>query len=117
MADENKGESKFSLKKIFNKAVEVVTIGLASAVCWQLFLDPLFFLPIHDPTNTTMQAWVKFMNEWFGWIPEAVGAKGEGGILHWDVVQDNILSPYMDQVTTVPVEQNTDMSMSGILQP
>lgn len=111
MADEKEG---FSLSKVFKKvavgALKLATIGLAAAVAWQLFLDPLFFLPIHDPTNTTMQAWVAMINDWFGWIPDLVGATGDGGLLHTDFMQDN-LAPYMNQVATLsPAEVATGAS-------
>ena len=88
MAD---GDGEWSLTKTFKKAatwaLKVATIGVAAAVCWQMFMDPLFFLPIHDPTNLTMQSWVAFMNDHFGWIPDMVGATGDGGLLNSDFAQ------------------------------
>lgn len=74
-----------SLTGMFNSlaigALKLATIGLAAAVAWQMFLDPLFFLPIHDPTNVTAQAWMMFVNDYFSWIPRTVGLSKEPGLL------------------------------------
>lgn len=115
MADEAGGKKKGWLSKAFMGAVKLATIGVASAVAWQMFMDPLFFLPIHDPTNTTMQAWVALMNDWFGWIPELVGAEGGGGLLGSEFGQ-NLLEPYMEKVQVLQPEQNTEMAMDMFLQ-
>ncbi|MCE7886946.1 MAG: hypothetical protein DYH13_05510 [Alphaproteobacteria bacterium PRO2] len=66
---------------MFMKAVKLATIGVAAAVAWQLFLDPLFFNIIHDPTNIIAQAWTEKINNLFGWIPQHAGVAHKPGLL------------------------------------
>ncbi len=84
-------------------ALKLATIGLASAVAWQIFLDPIFFPIFHDTTNATAQAFVQMINEIFSWIPEMIGLTGESGFLNTDFMQ-NMLDPYYDQVAVPEAE-------------
>lgn len=111
MADEKK-ESGF-LKKAFWFAVKTATVVLAANVAWQLLLDPLFFGPIHDPTNTTAQAFVALVKDWFGWIPDLTGMTGDGGLLHTELAQ-KWLAPYMEKVAVAtPDMVNTYAATTG----
>lgn len=127
MADEKKGGwLARNFKKAAIGALKLATVGVAAAVSWQLFLDPLFFLPIHDPTNVTMQAWVSFMNDSFGWIPDIVGATGDGGLLNTEFAQSVLepykgLSPmemnntnYADAISTTATQTTANNSLTGI---
>jgi hypothetical protein len=73
------------LTSTFNKfamgALKLATIGLCAAVFWQVLMDPIFFPLIHDPTNLNMQAWVMFVNDYLGWIPQILGFAKEPGLL------------------------------------
>lgn len=91
------GETKEQgwLTKAFMAVGKVITIGLISAIAWQIFLDPIFFPIFHDPTNTTAQAFVSMINSTFSWIPELIGLTGDGGLLNMDFMQ-SILEPFMD---------------------
>ena len=99
MATAEKGSLTNVFTKVAMGALKLATIGVAAAVAWQLFLDPLFFLPIHDPTNVTAQAWVGMINHYFGWIPELTGMTGDGGLLHTEAAQ-NFLAPFMKQTAS-----------------
>lgn len=100
----------FSLGKTFNKVVweglKLVTIGVAAAVAWQVFLDPIFFPILHDAGNLIAQGWVNMIHSHFSFIPDAIGFTGDGGLLKTEFAQ-NILKPYMP----TPIDPNT-LSMS-----
>lgn len=81
MAVEASEKKEGWLSKVFWGAAKLVTIGLAAAVAWQIFLDPLFFPLFHDATNIMAQAWVMKMNTMFGWIPKLTGLTKEQGLL------------------------------------
>lgn len=110
-------ESGF-LTKVFTKAAELATIGLLTAVAWQIFLDPIFFPIFHDPTNIIAQSWVSFIREHFGWISDLVGFTGGGGILNTDIAQ-SFLAPHQAQLS-LPVSSEISgaypggLSMEGI---
>jgi hypothetical protein len=95
MAEEK--SEKGWLSKAFWGAVKICTVVLAANVAWQLLLDPLFFTPIHDPMNETAQAFVGWVQDKFGWIPDMTGMTGNGGLLHTDFAQ-GVLAPYYKQV-------------------
>lgn len=102
MGDDKKEEGWLS--KAFWGAAKLVTIGLVSAVAWQIFLDPIFFPIFHDPTNTTAQAFVSMINTTFDWIPDLIGLTGDGGLLNTEFAQ-GMLEPYMDQVAYTPASE------------
>ncbi|MGB4107794.1 MAG: hypothetical protein WBK55_08370 [Alphaproteobacteria bacterium] len=69
------------LSNVFWGAVKLATVGLVAAVAWQMFLDPLFFPILHDPSNPVGQAWMHAINNYFGWIPQHAGLAKEPGLL------------------------------------
>lgn len=75
------GKQSGWLTKAFMGAVKLATIGVAGAVAWQMFLDPLFFPVIHDTSNIIAQAWMMKMNSMFSWIPQHAGLAHEPGLL------------------------------------
>ena len=100
MAEETK---RGWLTKTFIGAAKLATIGLAAAVAWQIFLDPIFFPIFHDTTNVTAMAWRGMLNDYFGWIPKVVGLSGDGGLLQSEFVQ-NALAPYIPASTSTAIQ-------------
>ena len=92
------------LKRAFWGAVKLATVGLAAAVAWQVFLDPIFFPIFHDTTNTTAQATISLINDYFSWIPDLIGLTGDGGLLNTEFGQA-ALEPYYElNAPTMPGE-------------
>lgn len=120
MTEDNPEKKKSGfLTKAFTYAVKFATIGIASAVAWQLFLDPLFFQPIHDLTNLTAQAWVAFIQDKFAWIPNLTGMTGDGGLLHTSFAQA-LLKPYYALTSVASPEMVNSvgpLSATSLLQP
>lgn len=112
------------LSDMFTKAAKLVTVGVAAAVAWQLFLDPLFFNIIHDPTNIIAQAWTEKINNLFGWIPQHAGVAHEPGLLtpvmKW-VLKDEIAkvaaSPATQTATGIAATAPVAESLSGVSPP
>lgn len=58
-----------------------------------LLFDPFFFPVIHDPSNTTAQAIVGFLQDKFGALHEWIGLTGDGGLLNMPFFE-TALEPY-----------------------
>lgn len=84
--------------KAFISAAKLVTVGLAAAVAWQVFLDPIFFPIFHDTSNITAQAFVHMIHENFSWIPEIIGLTGDGGFLNTEFMKST-LAPHIAAVS------------------
>lgn len=80
-------KEKGLLSKTFWGAAKLVTIGVAAAVAWQIFLDPIFMPVFHDTTNPYAMAWMQWIGESFSWIPRHLGMTPEPGLLS-DVFND-----------------------------
>lgn len=89
------------LTNVFMGAVKLATIGIAAAVAWQLFLDPLFFPIIHDTTNIIAQAWTMKINNLFSWIPQHAGVAHEPGLL--TPIMKWLLSDEIAEIAASPV--------------
>ncbi len=108
MAEESK---KGFLRTAFVGAAKLATIGLAAAVAWQIFLDPIFLPIFHDTSNVTAMAWRSMLNDYFGWIPKVIGLTGDGGLLQSQFAQ-SALSPYVSATPAQTV--NALNSASGV---
>lgn len=105
-------------------AAKLATIGLAAAVAWQVFLDPIFFPIFHDTSNVTAQAFVHMIHESFSWIPEIIGLTGDGGFLNTEFMKSTLaphiaaISPASAMPEIVNAAQNVDInSVLGLSNP